>query len=114
MACHIIETESFGVNERPEFERIEYLVNSDPFDLYLCKCKKCEQLYLGCYREIRVTVDDEDHWNYWVPISEADYQQVRSDVQKAVEYIQARKRIVWCPTGEVFWSEFPSIGLMSL
>jgi hypothetical protein len=84
----------------------------DEFDLILCKCSICEQLYTGCFVEINLTDGDDDYWNFWVPISESEIEIIRTNPKEAIDIIQSRRHITWHPNGKIYWSNMPEIALI--
>lgn len=115
MACHLMEQTSFGSNADLPFETVERYVQSDHFDLFLCKCPRCGQLYVGCYVEVTLVTGDEwedDHWNFWVPVEPLEVDGIRAAPLTAVELIQSRRHITWYPGGTIRWAEGPEIAFM--
>ena len=115
MTCHLMEQTSFGSNADLPFETVERYVQSDHFDLFLCKCTRCGQLYVGCYVEVTLVTGDEwedDHWNFYVPVEPLEVDGIRAAPQTAVELIQSRRHITWYPGRTIRWAEGPEIPFM--
>jgi len=112
MKCHLLRNDRFKSKDEVKFTHVEDFVNSDHFDLYLCKCEKCEQLYIGCFIEICSFTDDDDCWNFWLPVKEEDIKAIRKDHSIAIKLIQRRKHITWHPDGTVDWCSGREIALI--
>jgi hypothetical protein len=91
---------------------VENFVESDKFDLFLCQCKECGQLYIGCFLEINLASGDDDYWNFWVPVTEEEIAAVRNNHREGINLIQSKKHIVHGPSGKVYWSDGPEIALV--
>ena len=112
MNCHLMEKEQFGSRSELEFKCVENFVESDKFDLFLCRCKQCDQLYIGCFLEINLTSGDDDYWNFWAPVTEEEIAMVRSNHREGINLIQSKRHIVYDPSQRVYWSEGPEFALM--
>ena len=112
MNCHLMEKETFNARSELEFKCVENFVESDKFDLFLCRCKQCDQLYIGCFLEINLTSGDDDYWNFWAPVTEEEIAMVRSNHREGINLIQSKRHIVYDPSQRVYWSEGPEFALM--
>lgn len=113
--CHILGMEEFGKFLGPDgdLKVVENIYESSHFDLTLHACVKCGQLYLGCFLEI---IDwsggDDDCWNFWVPVSKEEVDEVKANNLNACALIQSRRHIAWGPMGKAHWSDGPEIALI--
>lgn len=110
MNCLLAQKDKLS-KEDLEFETVKSFVNSDHFDLYLCTCKECGQLYIACFVEITTTDFEDDYWNFWVPITNDEVEEIGSDTKMMIDLIQKRKHIRWHPDGDIYWIEMPEIAL---
>jgi hypothetical protein len=110
MSCILAQKDKL-VKEDLEFETVQSFVDSDHFDLYLCKCKECGQFYIGCFVEITTTDFDDDHWNFWVPVDDNEVKQIGLDTKMMIDLIQNRRHIRWHPNGDIYWAKIPEIAL---
>ena len=95
-----------------DFETIERYVESNHFDLYLTRCRKCGQLYVGCFVEV---LDYEqgldDCWVFYLPVSQQQANKVRERTILAKKWLQKRRHITRHPEGLIFWSDWPEMAI---
>ncbi len=112
MACHLIEEAKKGSLDRKEIEEsiedIEQLADSDKFDVRICKCRACGQVYINCFREFNSLQFQDYYWTFWLPATPKDVE----DLKKAkmtydlmADVIRARPHICWDDKKTFFWSE---------
>ena len=111
VGCHLAESEEVR-EEELRFEIIETLMESEHFELFLCRCKDCGQVYLGCFIEICSFEKDDECWNFWVPLSVEDIRKLREDPRHGVELVGSREHIVWHPDGRIRWRKVPELTFM--
>lgn len=112
MKCQLQQVTRFNSADELNFETIESYVKSDHFDLYLCRCKECGQLYIGSYVEVCLSDGEDDSWNYWVPVSEEDVGKIRKNHRAAIKMINDRRHIAWHPNGTIFWRTMQEMPFM--
>ena len=112
MNCHLMENETFNARSELKFQCVENFVESDKFDLFVCRCVQCGQLYIGCFLEINLASGDDDYWNFWVPVTEEEIAAVRDNHREGINLIQSKKHIVYDPSRSVYWSEGPEFALV--
>ena len=111
MKCHLADIESLSESDLDALEQIESLHLSDRLDLCVQRCSQCGQLYLTCFVEYVLGDGDNDHWNFWAPISEEEFMTAKSNHRAAVEMIISRRRICWGPSGKIYWKDGPEFVL---
>ena len=114
--CHILglEVPDKVLATNGDLDLIEPIVESSHFDVSTYSCKKCGQLYLGCFVECCM-IDSEgndDCWNFWVPVGKEDVETVRAHPGKIAELIQSRRHVTWHPFGKIYWTSGPEIALI--
>ena len=87
------------------------MVRIDKFDLFITRCGDCGQLYLGCFCEINLCDGEDDYWNCWSPISAEEAKAVQAEPSKATELLQSRRHLTWHPSGKIYWTDMPEIGV---
>ena len=112
MRCHLMDTEQFTSPDEVKFKLVENFVESDAYSLFLCQCETCDQLYLGCFLRISFLEEEDDCWNFWLPVNDEDIELVRHNHDKGIELIQSRKRLVCNPVGEIYWNEGDEVALI--
>jgi len=106
MECHLTKIESF--REYSEFcrslESIEVLLDKSHLSLGVLKCKDCGQLYLEFYKEVTLGDGEDDNWNFYVPISKEELEELRNDGSKCYKLFIQKNYFVIRPDGSNYWS----------
>ena len=109
MECHLTKIESF--REYSEFcrslEILEVLLDKSHLSLGVLKCKDCGQLYLEFYKEVTLADGDDDNWNFYVPISKEESEDIRNDISKCYQLFNQRKYFEIRPDGTNHWCTNP-------
>lgn len=112
MECRLIEE---AKNKTLDPEKIktsvdytERLCESDKFDVSLCKCKDCGQVFIYCFKEYNTANWEDYYWSFWVPASEKDIEDIKkADILMKFmgELVAQRSHICWADDGKVYWKE---------
>lgn len=112
MNCHLIEQSKAGQMTpdaiKSGVEWTESVLESDPFDVAIVKCRTCGQTFAYCFKQFTWGDGDDDYWTFWIPIEEKEIESVRvggSLFKLMAEMTQDRPHICWSPEGRVFWAE---------
>jgi hypothetical protein len=112
MACHLIEEAKQGSLDPKKIEdSIEYgehLADSDKFDVKICACKRCGQVYIYCFREFNSLKFEDFYWTFWIPAAEKDIAELKKaemSCKLLADIIFDRAHICWGDKNTVYWSE---------
>lgn len=85
MECHLIKQAKDKTLNREKIqsfiEDTECIYESSKFDVSLCKCTDCGQVFIYSFREY-TTADWQDYyWAFWIPASQEDIALIRKRTQ---------------------------------
>ena len=113
MACHLIEEAKNGSLDpqriKDALDELERLVESDKFDVSICRCKTCQQAYIYCFREFNSRQFQDYYWNFWVPVTDEDisgFKKIEIECGPVAEIIRTRPHIARDDKNKVLW--YPS------
>ena len=134
MECHLIEyaKKQRLTNEKTKesMECIESIYNTSKFDVSICKCNKCGQKFIYCFKEYNSPHWEDYYWSFWIKASEEDIIGIKniskifednklkpSDIIKNVfiapadlkkliyKMVTEKSHIVWADDNKFYWVE---------
>lgn len=112
MSCHLIELakdKKLEIEEsKKSLEYTEKIFCSDKFDVSICRCKDCGQVFVYCFKEYN-TADWEDYyWTFWIPATDKDIEELKQTkilIKFMGEMISTKSHICWGDNNTVYWTE---------
>ncbi len=112
MLCHLMTHDVLSLEDLGCFETIKRLTESDHFERFVTRCRQCGQLYFACFYEITGFDDDDECWNFWVPITASEMEQIQSGQVNGLQLINDRRHIRYGPTDPIKWANGPESALV--
>ena len=111
-SCHLIVEAKEKTLDTKEItdsiENTETICESDKFDVNVCKCKHCRQVYISCFKEYNMANGEDDYWSFWIPVTAEDIQNMKKAdilIKFMGELVAGHSSICWGASGKVDWQE---------